>query len=44
MTTFNFDVVWGLKSNSLWREICAEDCVPFESEMMVKVGEGGDKP
>ena len=44
MTTLNFDVVWGLKSNSLWREICAEDCVPFESEMMVKVGEGGDKP
>ena len=39
MTILNFDVVWGLKGKSLWREICAKDCVPFESEMMVKGGE-----
>ena len=44
MTTLNFDIEWGLKGKSLWREICAEDCVPFESEVMMKVGEGGDKP
>ena len=42
MTILNFDVVWGLKGKSLWREICAKDCVPFESEMMVKGGGGGE--
>ena len=44
MTTLNFDIEWELKGKSLWGEFCAEDCVPFESEVMMKVGEGGDKP
>ena len=40
MTTLNFDIEWGLKGKSLWREICAVDCMPFQSEVTMKGGRG----